>query len=120
MTDAEKQLWKHLRGNFAGPDTHFRRQIPIGSYVADFSCLKHRLIVEVDGPIHHTVSAKLYDRAREQALRTGGYRIVRFANPEVTLNIEAVLNRIGEALVASTPTPSPSPQGGGEYPAAAP
>jgi very-short-patch-repair endonuclease len=56
MTDAEKQLWTHLRDGFAGQGTHFRKQVAIGQYVADFCCLKHRLIVELDGPIHRTVA----------------------------------------------------------------
>ena len=113
MTDAEKVLWKHIRGDFAGAGTHFRRQVPIGQYVADFCCLRHRLIVELDGPIHESVSAKSYDRSREDALRAGGYRILRFSNSEVALEIGSVLNRIAPTLAASTPTPGPSPQGGG-------
>ena len=59
MTDVEKVLWKHLRGNFAGAGTHFRRQVAIGQYVADFCCLSHRLIVELDGPIHESEIGKV-------------------------------------------------------------
>ena len=114
MTDAEKTLWKHLRGDFAGAGTHFRRQVAIGSYVADFCCLRHRLIIELDGPIHDTASAKTYDSERERSLRTGGYKILRFANAEVALSLPLVLDQVRTALSASTPTPSPSPQGGGE------
>jgi very-short-patch-repair endonuclease len=114
MTDAEKSLWKHLRGNFAGPGTHFRRQVAIGAYVADFCCLKHRLIVEVNGPIHDTVAAEARDAARDRTFDVNGYTIVHVANSEVSLNIRDVLYRIRTALGASTPTPSPSPQGGGE------
>ncbi len=114
MTDAEKQLWKHIRGDFAGAGTHFRKQVAIGQYVADFCCPGHRLIVELDGPIHESASAKSYDRSREEALRVGGYRVLRFSNSEVVLDFRAALDRIAAELAASTPTPNPSPQGGGE------
>ncbi|NGO51288.1 DUF559 domain-containing protein [Mesorhizobium camelthorni] len=114
MTDAEKQLWTHLRDGFAGRGTHFRRQVAIGQYVADFCCLRHRLIVELDGPIHGIEAAKGYDRAREQALKAGGYRVLRFSNDDIVLGFKSVLDRIAVALGGTTPTPSPSPQGGGE------
>ena len=32
--------------------THFRRQVPIGRYVADFACLATRLVIEIDGSQH--------------------------------------------------------------------
>jgi very-short-patch-repair endonuclease len=114
MTDAEKQLWTHLRDGFAGQGTHFRKQVAIGQYVADFCCLKHRLIVELDGPIHRTVAAKGYDLGRERVLKAGGYRALRFSNNEVAIDIRSILDRIAAALGGTTPTPSPSPQGGGE------
>ncbi|WP_156459790.1 MULTISPECIES: endonuclease domain-containing protein [unclassified Mesorhizobium] len=120
MTEAEKTLWKHLRGDFAGSGTHFRRQVPIGCYVADFCCLKYRLIVELDGPIHETASAKIYDQARTDALQAGGYLVLRFSNEEAILDFRSVLNRISAALVGNTPTPGPSPQGGGECAGASP
>ncbi len=115
MTEAEKQLWKYLRGDFAGAGTHFRRQVPIGPYVADFCCLKHGLIVELDGEIHATASAKSYDKSRDQALQAGGYRVLRFSNAETSLDFRSVLDCIANALARTTPTPDPSPQGGGEY-----
>lgn len=113
MTDTEKMLWKHIRGDFAGAGTHFRRQVAVGRYIVDFCCLGQRLIVELDGPIHESASARAYDHMRDEALRAGGYRISRFSNSEVALNIGSVLNRIASALAAPTPTPGPSPQGGG-------
>ena len=114
MTDAEKVLWKHLRGDFAGPGTHFRRQVAIGRYIVDFCCLSRRLIVELDGPVHGSASARSYDGSRDEALRAGGYRVLRFSNTEVALDLGSVLRCIASALATSTPTPGPSPQGGGE------
>jgi len=50
LTDAERLLWRHLRSRqLAG--AKFRRQFPVGSFVADFVCLEARLIIELDGGI---------------------------------------------------------------------
>ena len=51
-TEPEQKLWWHLRHRLHVEGTHFRRQVPVGPYVADFCCLKAKLIVEVDGNQH--------------------------------------------------------------------
>jgi very-short-patch-repair endonuclease len=50
-TAAEQILWRHLR-RLDVKGSHFRRQVVIGPYIADFACLAERLIVEVDGSQH--------------------------------------------------------------------
>lgn len=113
MTDAERRLWKALRGEMPETvGTHFRRQMAIGPYVADFVCLGHRLIIEVDGKIHENGDQRLRDAERDTYLRDQGFRVMRFSNRDVMLDMHSVVRRIG--AVVSTPTPSPSPQGGGE------
>jgi very-short-patch-repair endonuclease len=121
MTDAEKRLWWHLQ-RIPLADTHFRKQAPVGPYVADFVCHKAKLIVEVDGSQHGLENGLRSDAARTAWLRLQGYRILRFWNHEVTSQIDVVLDTIYAALYtapsngagADTPTPNPSPQGGGE------
>jgi very-short-patch-repair endonuclease len=49
-----------LRGRDLG--VRFRRQVPIGSYIADFACFSHRVVVEIDGPTHEDPGAEKYDR----------------------------------------------------------
>jgi len=110
-TEAECKLWWHLRHRLAIPGTHFRRQVQIGRYVADFVCHAHRLVIEVDGSQHGVKSA--VDQERTRVLETHGYRVLRFWNNDVLSNINGVLEDIQCALTA-TPTPNPSPQGGGE------
>jgi len=41
MTRAEAMLWRSLRGG-ALDGLKFHRQVPIGRYVVDFLCVKHR------------------------------------------------------------------------------
>jgi very-short-patch-repair endonuclease len=110
MTDAERRLWSILRG--AQLDgAKFRRQQPIGPYIADFVCQSHRLIVEVDGG-QHSVEA---DAARTAWLDTAGYRVIRFWNDDVLFNLDGVATEIARALVTPHPPtasrrapPSPS------------
>jgi very-short-patch-repair endonuclease len=95
MTDAERKLWYALRAHrFEG--IGFRRQVPIGPYVADFASHAARLVVEVDGGQHASSAAK--DTVRSDWLATRGYRVLRFWNNDVLSNLEGVLAEIGAAI----------------------
>jgi very-short-patch-repair endonuclease len=96
MTDAERRLWRELRLRKIGG--RFRRQHPIGGYIADFACLEAWLVVEIDGGQH--AEAVEADGVRTSALEAEGFRVFRFWNNEVFENIEGVVQRIAEALVA--------------------
>ena len=111
MRTAERKLWWHLRHRLPTPSTHFRRQVRIGPYIADFASHKMRIIVEVDGGQHGARSAA--DEERTKILQAHGYRVVRYWNNDVLTNINGVLEDILSAIT-TTPTPNPSPQGGGE------
>ncbi len=95
MTDAEQALWRHLRDRQVD-GYRFRRQVPIGTYIADFACLERRLIVEVDGGQHAINEAD--DKIRDAWLEREGYRVLRFWNNDVLSNRNGVLQRISEAL----------------------
>jgi very-short-patch-repair endonuclease len=114
-TAAEKLLWDVLRREVTSPaGTHFRRQMAIGPYVVDFVCLGRRLIVELDGPIHSGLAQAQYDAKRDIFLQDQGFRVMRFKNGDVLLRRTEVVHSLNTALAGTTPTPSPSPQGGGE------
>ena len=107
MTDAEQRIWYHLRGSrLLG--AKFRRQFPIGPYIADFACLASRLIVEVDGGQHNE---SLHDARRDQFLRERGFTVLRFWNNDVLADTDAVLAAICDALAVG-PSPQPSPASG--------
>lgn len=114
LTDAERRLWTALRKELPEvPGTHFRRQVPIGGYVADFVCMGRRLIIEVDGEIHADSQQKRRDAERDVFLRAQDFRVIRIKNRDVMLDMKAVLRTITVELGRYTPTPSPSPHGGG-------
>ncbi len=113
MTEAERLLWRQLRlRQFGGHK--FRRQQPIGRYIADFVCLEEKLIVEVDGG-HHSEQVA-YDQERDAWLEKQGFIILRFWDNEVLKQIESVKEVIMKALEERSNTPhlNPPPQGGEE------
>jgi very-short-patch-repair endonuclease len=85
--------------------------VRIGPYIVDFASHSAKLIVEVDGGQH--AERLEADAARTRFLETEGYRVLRFWNNDVLQNIDGVLEVI-QRVLATTPTPNPSPQGGGE------
>jgi very-short-patch-repair endonuclease len=104
MTDAELKLWGILR-NRALLGVKFRRQLPIGNYIMDFCCLKHRLIVELDGGQHADQAAA--DASRSQFLAAEGFRVLRFWNEQVAKGPEFVVEEIVAAISQHERAPSP-------------
>jgi very-short-patch-repair endonuclease len=96
-TDAESALWMKLR-NRELEGVKFRRQHPIGPYIVDFVSLRRRLIIEIDGRQHNEEREKERDEERTIRLEERGYRIMRFWNNQVLMNMDGVLERIREAL----------------------
>lgn len=91
QTDAEKMLWGKLRDRRL-KGYKFRRQVPIGPYIADFVCMEVRLIVEVDDGQHVDQVAR--DQEREKFLRGESYKTVRYWNNEVLGNLDGVLTTL--------------------------
>jgi very-short-patch-repair endonuclease len=109
MTPQERRLWRSLRERQIR--ARFRRQVPIGNFIVDFACFHPRVVIEVDGGQHLEQEAD--DLSRDAWLTSEGFVVLRFWNHEVDRELEAVLERIIEALEAGgAPPPLPSPTGG--------
>ncbi|MET3597675.1 very-short-patch-repair endonuclease [Mesorhizobium shonense] len=89
-TDAESRLWQELRGRRLD-GIKFRRQVPIGRFVADFVCAEARLIVEIDGSQH---AESRHDQERDAELKARGFRVLRFWNDDVLRDLNAVCDTI--------------------------
>lgn len=103
MTDAESILWQYLRSGIKG--LKFRRQHPIGIYIADFYCHQIKLIVEIDGPIHDKSEQKIYDEKRQADLENQGYSVIRFSNNEITHSVVSVLIKLETVVENLTNSP---------------
>ncbi|MCC6983065.1 MAG: endonuclease domain-containing protein [Bauldia sp.] len=95
LTEAEKKLWRGLREMPMADGFHWRRQVPIGSYIADFACLKARLILEADGDQH---ADSLRDETRDAWLASQGFRVVRLWNIDILQNLDGCMATVSAAL----------------------
>ena len=102
MTPAERHLWRALR--MALPGEHWRKQVPLGPYFADFCSHGSKLVIELDGG--HHAQALDHDAARTRFIEREGFRVIRFWNNDVAENIDGVLDTIAAAL-------PPLPKGAG-------
>ncbi|MDO4196732.1 MAG: DUF559 domain-containing protein [Prevotellaceae bacterium] len=96
QTEAERLLWERLSYNKLG--AHFRRQHIVGCYIADFICLRRKLIVEVDGGYHAQEQQKIDDYLRTEDLNRMGYRVIRFKNEDIYTSLSSVLDTIFDNL----------------------
>ena len=111
MTDAEHLLWYFLRKKQMN-GLKFRKQSPIGKYIADFVCFEVKLIIELDGGHHLKNPNLLNDKNRDEFLKNAGFTVLRIFNNEIFENIEGVLELIYGSI--APPNPNPPPQGGRE------
>ena len=102
LTPAERRLWSSLR-NRQIERAKFRRQQPIGPFIADFVCLERSLIIEADGGQH---ADSEQDMRRTAFLESKGYRVLRFWNNDILESLGGVIQIISAAL--STPHPAPA------------
>ena len=92
-TEAEEFLWLALRENQL-EGYKFRRQHPLGIYIADFYCHKLKLVIEIDGGYHKAKEQIIFDEERTTAIEFQGVRLIRFTNEELLLNLDEVLKKI--------------------------
>ena len=117
MTEAEVILWSQLRLK-EQHGVHFRRQHPVGPYIADFACVAAKLIVEVDGATHSSDGEIAYDRKRDAYMIQRGWRVIRVSNNDVYKNLDNVCEMIlsyshplRPAMRSASPSTSPAPAG---------
>jgi len=107
-TTEEAALWICLRDRqLLG--AKFRRQHAIGRYVADFYCHEARLVVELDGAVHHGAEPKADDALRDERLEGQSLRVLRVWNSAVRDDIGQVLTTIADILSERLSQPEPSP-----------
>lgn len=96
-TKEEAILWKLLRNRqFMG--LKFKRQFPIGNYVVDFVCEEKKLVIEIDGGQHNVPENMSEDQLRTEFIESKGYKVLRFWNNDINLNINGVYETLQNAV----------------------
>ena len=108
LTHAETILWAELRRDRIGH--HFRRQHPIGPFIADFACVREKLVIEVDGITHWSDEDTAKDRARDAFMKAQGWRVLRVTNDDVYKQLNVVIELIAAALPPPPPSAVPLPR----------
>src|SRR5580693_7878692 len=101
QTDAERVMWNVLRDRQL-LNLKFRRQHPVGNYIADFCCIEKGLIIELDGSQHFEHVAQ--DAERTKWLNEHGFQVLRFWNNHVLLGIDGVVEQIRNHILKMTLT----------------
>jgi very-short-patch-repair endonuclease len=99
MTRGEIKLWLRLR-ELRAQGFHIRRQAPRDGYILDFVCIKHGLIIEIDGDHHGTPEGMARDARRDRHFAAQGLRTLRFSPFELDTNLDGVVETIYAALSA--------------------
>jgi len=94
----ERLLWEELKGNKL-EGLRFKRQHPIGQFIADFYCQRLKLVIEIDGAYHFTSEQAAVDKARTVEMNEHGIKVIRFTNSEVEKDISGVIERIREVCL---------------------
>ena len=117
MTPQEVKPWVHLR-SWRKRGYHFRKQSPRSGFIVDFVCMRHGLVIELDGGQHNFDEHQARDDIRDAGLGRGGLRVLRFWNNDVDRNLDGVLQTIDAELRRGAPHPAafgghPPPAGEG-------
>ena len=97
MAHAETILWGYLRTKPLG--YKFRRQHPLGAYLADFFCYKLKLAIEVDGSVHENEDVKRNDAERKRVIESHGIKMLRFMNDDVLIHLNRVIEKIQTCII---------------------
>ena len=98
MTLFEQKLWFYLRAKrFC--NIKFKRQVPIGNYIADFVCNDKKLIIELDGSQHLEEIQTLHDTKRDKFFNSLGYKVIRIYNNDINNNIDNVLEYLKKEII---------------------
>lgn len=111
MPRSEALLWSYIRKR-ALNGARFRRQHPIGPYIADFACVAAKLVVEVDGHTHWTPEQLEHDARRTKYFANRGWRVLRVTSGDVYDNLSGVWETIAFHLPPPAVLQQPLPRAG--------
>jgi len=99
-TEPERMLWDALNRDrrFAGKG--IKRQVPVGTHIADFVSFPLRLVIEVR-PAEESATAVKTRADRRAWLVERGYRVLDVEARAVEIELQRVLDRLAEEIESS-------------------
>lgn len=102
-TQSESRIWLLIKDRYK--NFKFRRQHPMGPYIADFYCHKLKLVIELDGQHHFEDNNQMaYDKQRDDDMMKWGVKVLRYSNGT---NQQNILKDIEEIINQHQPAPCP-------------
>jgi len=98
LSPPEILLWTRLRARDPGKP-NFRRQHPIGPYIADFYCAEARLVVEIDGGGHNAPDQIAHDERRDRYMSALEYRVLRINAADVMRDADEVADGLVRSAI---------------------
>jgi very-short-patch-repair endonuclease len=103
MSWSEARLWSALRGRELG--VRFRRQVPIGPFIADFACLNPKIVIEIDGASHDWTD----EEPRTRYIEAQGFTVLRFDNHDIRDSLTGVCAQIEDTIAGRRAHPTSHP-----------
>ncbi len=97
-TKSEITLWKTALRAKKMKGYPFRRQRPIGNFIADFACLQLKLVIELDGFTHTEPETIKRDNKKDKYLNSIGFKVLRFTDDEIWNNLNGVVSQIERTI----------------------
>ena len=88
LTISEAHLWSGIKAKQTG--ARFRRQVPVGIWIADFASFDPMLVVEVDDQSHDWRD----ESKRTRDIEAAGFAILRFTNKEIATDINDAITAV--------------------------
>ena len=95
QTKEEARLWYQFLRKYP---YQFRRQHPLGKYIADFYCAKAKLVVELDGAQYYGAEVMDYDAQRTAYLESLDLCVLRFSNADINIRFQNVCTAIDQTV----------------------
>jgi very-short-patch-repair endonuclease len=92
----EHAAWQALR-SLRAFGYAVRRQHPVGPYIVDFAIQKAKLVIEIDGGVHHVEGARSHDDERQAVIERLGWRVIRM-DAQAAMDPDHVMRVVTEAL----------------------
>jgi rRNA methylase len=103
-TEAERTLWEAMTRDRRFAGLSFKRQVPVGSHIADLVSFPLRAVIDIL-PASESAEAADSRRRRRAWLAERDYRVVEVAACDIDADPVAVLNRLADIFASGTATP---------------